>query len=169
MEEEIVEKAVELYPVLRVLALSRTRNREAAEDLVQEVLTRCIERPQMIAASIRNSGVSLEMYLKRAVVNRHIDFVRRGRHFVQDDDYVDQMVDSVSSDPTRRSLLLKDLTKHLLAIGDECSQLLIDRANGFKQDELARMRNLTQSAINKRIAKCLRALSNSSGGIFNEA
>ena len=39
---------------------------------------------------------------------------------------------------------------------------------GFRQEELAKNLNITQSTVNKRIAKCLKKLNESSGGIFNE-
>ena len=39
----------------------------------------------------------------------------------------------------------------------------------MRQEELAKRLNITQSTVNKRIAKCLKKLNESSGGIFNEA
>ena len=56
--------------------------------------------------------------------------------------------------------------RHLIAIGDDCRQLLTERGMGFRQEELAKNLNITQSTVNKRIAKCLKKLNESSGGIL---
>ena len=166
---DLRDEVLTLYPKLRILALSKTKNVSDAEDIVQDVMAKVWEDPEKISEALERSGAPIELYLKRSVVNRFIDLTRYGKRFSDDEDFAEKLEDSVTSDPTRRGLLLKDLARHLLAIGDECRQLLTDRGMGLRQAELAEARNITQSAVNKRIAQCLRKLNESSGGIFNEA
>ena len=166
---DLRDEVLALYPKLRILALSKTKNVSDAEDIVQDVMAKVWEDPEKISEALERSGAPIELYLKRSVVNRFIDLTRYGKRFSDDEDFAEKLEDSVTADPTRRGLLLKDLARHLLAIGDECRQLLTDRGMGLRQAELAEARNITQSAVNKRIDQCLRKLNESSGGVFNEA
>lgn len=166
---ELREQVLTLYPKLKVLALSRTKNVSDADDIVQDVMRKVWEDPQKIVEACDRLGTSVELYLKKAVVNRFIDLKRYGKRFADDENFAETLEEEVTSDPTRRGLLLKDLVRHLIAIGDECRQLLTDRGMGMRQADLAEARDITQSAVNKRIAHCLRKLHESSGGIFNEA
>ena len=165
----ITDEVVAIYPKLRVLALSKTKNLSDAEDIVQDVMAKVWENPIKIEQAITQLGSSTEAYLKRAVINRFIDLRRYGKRFKDDEDFAEKLEESVVSDPTRRGLLLRDFLKHLTKIGDGCRELLIERGMGLKQAELAEARNLTQSAVNKQIAKCLKQLHERSGGIFHEA
>ena len=167
--EDLRDEVLALYPKLRVLALSKTKNVSDAEDIVQHIMVKVWENPTKIIEAINSIGTTVEFYLKRAVVNRFIDLTRHNKRFSDDEDFAERLEESVGTDPTRRNLLYKDLMRHLIAIGDDCRQLLTERGMGFRQEELAKNLNITQSTVNKRIAKCLKKLNESSGGIFNEA
>lgn len=158
---------LDLFPKLKVLAMAKTRNGAAAEDIVQDVMVRVWSDPEGILAAVDRLETTLEQYLKRMVLNRFIDVVRRDRRLVHDDDFAERLIEVVPSDPTRRNLLLRDLARHLARIGGDCASLLIERASGVKQQDLAASRAMTQSGVNKRIARCLRELNDSCGGVFS--
>jgi RNA polymerase sigma-70 factor (ECF subfamily) len=166
-DEEFRQTVLDLFPRLKVLALAKTRNGASAEDIVQDVMVRVWSDPSKIRAAVDRLETTLEQYLKRMVLNRFIDVVRRDKWLVQDDDFAERLIEVVPSDPTRRNLLLRDLARHLARMGGDCASLLIERASGVRQQDLAANRAITQSAVNKRIARCLRELNDSGGGVFS--
>jgi len=171
-DEEFRQAVLDLFPKLKVLAMAKTKNGSLAEDIVQDVMVKVWSAPAQILQAVdglETSLEALERYLKRMVVNRFYDVVRRESKLVHDDDFADQLVEVVPSEPTRRNLLFRDLARHLAEIGDDCRSLLVERASGFTQQELAEQRAISQSAVNKRIAKCLKALSESCDGSLHDA
>ncbi|MCR9157078.1 MAG: sigma-70 family RNA polymerase sigma factor [Rhodobacteraceae bacterium] len=168
-DAEFRQAVLDLFPKLKVLAMARTKNGAFAEDIVQDVMVKVWSSPGQILEAVERLEVTLEKYLKRMVVNRFYDVIRRENRLVHDDDFADQLEEVVPSDPTRRNLLLRDLARHLANIGDDCRGLLVERAAGIKQQELADRRAISQSAVNKRIAKCLKELHESCGGSLHDA
>lgn len=168
-DAEFRRAVLDLFPKLKLVAMARTKNGAMAEDLVQDVMVKIWSSPSQIIEAIDGVEITLEKYMKRMVVNRFYDIVRKEKRMVYDDDFAAHLEEVVSSDPTRRNLLLRDIARHLAKIGDECRSLLIDRAAGIKQQEMAEKKGITQSAVNKQIAKCLNKLNDSCGGIFYDA
>ena len=107
--EDLRDEVLALYPKLRVLALSKTKNVSDAEDIVQHVMVKVWENPTKIIEAINSIGTTVEFYLKRAVVNRFIDLTRHSKRFLDDEDFAERLEESVGTDPTRRNLLYKDL------------------------------------------------------------
>lgn len=168
-DAEFRQAVLDLFPKLKVVAMARTRNGAVAEDIVQDVMVKVWTSPKQILEAVDGLEVTLEKYLKRMVINRFYDVVRRDGRLVHDDDFADQLEEVVPSDPTRRNLLFRDLARQLADIGDECRSLLVERASGINQQELAEQRAISQSAVSKRIAHCLKDLRERCGGSLHDA
>ena len=61
--EDLRDEVLALYPKLRVLALSKTKNVSDAEDIVQHVMVKVWENPTKIIEAINSIGTTVEFYL----------------------------------------------------------------------------------------------------------
>ena len=158
--EDLRDEVLALYPKLRVLALSKTKNVSDAEDIVQHVMVKVWENPTKIIEAINSIGTTVELYLKRAVINRFIDLTRHNKRFSDDEDFADRLEESIGTDPTRRNLCIKIYAPQLqlVMIADSCLQ----SAAWGPTRRVSKNLNITQSTVNKRIAKCLKKLNESS-------
>ena len=163
------EQIMQLYPKLYLQALGKARHREDAEDIIQSVIMKFLERPDEIKQVVKERGITLEIYLKRVVNTTFIDLWRKKkREPTGHEDFISGLEDMLAKDATSSGLLFRDIAKHLVATGEKCLKLLTKRAEGAKQAELAVSLGITQSAVNKRIARCLKDFHLASGGVYHE-
>jgi RNA polymerase sigma-70 factor (ECF subfamily) len=93
--QDFQEQLVSLMPKLRIWALALTRNRSAADDLVQDVATKALA-----ASASFEAGTNFGAWMHRIMVNRFITGVRSRRECVAMEAIPDVAVSATHEDRT---------------------------------------------------------------------
>ena len=93
MPQEFHEQLTAFLPKMRVWALALTRNRAAAEDLLQDVATKAL-----VAKDCFIPGTNFSAWVHRIMVNHFISSVRNRREFTDMDNMPDLPVAAAHED-----------------------------------------------------------------------
>ena len=155
-EMELGDKLVKLYPKLLRYGLSLTRNKELAEDLVMDVITRLLERADQI-----DDDMNIESYAIRSVKNRFIDNRRYQIRMVTESslgsdeaNFFDGIVDERAELATTSRLERRDLARALSATGKDCLEILTLFGVGSSYKEIAEGLDTAIGTVMSRMARC---------------
>lgn len=147
---------VKAYPKLLRYALSLTRKKDLAEDLVMDVITRLLERQDRF-----DDDVNVESYAMRSVKNRFIDDRRYRARMVTESsmggdepNFFDNLVDERSELATMSGLERRDLARALCATGDDCLEILTLFGVGSSYKEIANKLGTAIGTVMSRMARC---------------
>ena len=153
---ELGNTLVKLYPKLLRYALSLTRNKDTAEDLVMDVVTRLLERADKL-----EEGINIESYAIRAVKNRFIDNHRYQMRVVTEtsmslegESFLDGIADEQAELATMSSLERRDLVRALSATGKDCLEILTLFGVGSSYKEISEQLDTAIGTVMSRMARC---------------
>ena len=147
---------VKLYPKLLRYALSLTRKKDLAEDLVMDVVTRLLERADQI-----DDDINIESYAIRSVKNRFIDNHRYQMRMVTESsmssdegNFFDGIADARAELATTSTLEYRDLSRALSATGQDCLEILTLFGVGSSYKEIAERLDTAIGTVMSRMARC---------------
>ena len=149
MEHEITEKFETLYPKVFRYAVSRTKNKDSAHDLVMDVYTRILEK-------FRETGglpEQLEFYTIRAIRNKHVDVLRAAQRidYINDSDgYLEPVDETLPSDP----FMKRRIARAFALLGDACQETLGLIAQGWKYSEIQELTGKQLNTVAGTVFKC---------------
>ena len=150
MQKEITEKFETLYPKVFKYALSRTKNKDSAHDIVMDVYIRILEK-------FRETGElpeQLEFYTIRAIRNKHIDVLRAGKRidYINDGDYdyLEPVDETLVSDP----FMKRRIARAFALLGDACQETLGLIAQGWKYSEIQELTGKPLNTVAGTVFKC---------------
>lgn len=140
------EELVEHLPALRAFALSLTRNRASADDLVQDAVVKAWQNMEKF-----EPGTNLRAWLFTILRNLFYSSRRKSKREVQDSDGA--MVATLSEKPDHDGrLALADFEKAFAKLTDEQREaLILVGASGFSYEEAAEMCDCAMGTIKSRV------------------
>jgi RNA polymerase sigma-70 factor, ECF subfamily len=159
------EKLVQLYPTLQRYAVSLTRSKETAEDLVMAVIVKLLEKKNTL-----DPDINLQAYAFRSIKNAFIDSRRHAVRQItasnmttaEDDDgsdFLSSIVDEASAAMTFSSLEFRDLSRALCSLGDECLEILTLFGVGNTYSEISDLLEMKMGTVMSRMSRCRARLS----------
>ena len=149
MEQEITEKFETLYPKVLKYAISRTRDKDSAHDLVMDVYTK-------ILGTFRETNQlpdDLVFYTIRAIRNKHIDIVRASKRVDYIDDvegYLEPVEESIPSDP----FMKRRIARAFGILGENCREILLLSAQGWGYSEIKELIGKPYNTVASRLLRC---------------
>ncbi|WP_439577948.1 sigma-70 family RNA polymerase sigma factor [Elioraea sp.] len=145
MPDSFHDDLIALLPKLRVQALALTRNRAAAEDLVQDTIVNALA-----ARAQFRPGTNLAAWLHRILRNRFISDVRKHRPKVAIEDAPVEAL-ACAADPADR-LVAKELGRALdLLPADQRETLLLVTLHGLSCEEVAEITDCAVGTVKSRV------------------
>ncbi|MHA3978404.1 RNA polymerase sigma factor [Halovulum sp. GXIMD14794] len=140
------EELVEHLPAMRAFALSLTRNRAAADDLVQDAVVKAWQNIEKF-----EPGTNLRAWLFTILRNLFYSARRKSKREVQDSDGA--MVATLSEKPEHDGrLALADFERAFAQLTDEQREaLVLVGASGFSYEEAAEMCGCAMGTIKSRV------------------
>lgn len=143
---------VALLPRLRVQALSLTRNRAGADDLVQAAVTNALAAQASFAP-----GTNFGAWMYRILRNRFISDRRRARETVEMDDAPPEAFARPAGQ--EQSFALGELRREMALLpADQCSALVMVAVQGMSYEEVAAAMNCPVGTAKCRVFRARRAL-----------
>ena len=149
---------VDLYPKLLRYALSQTKSKDTAEDLVMDVIKSMLERQNQF-----DDSVNFEAYAIRAVKNRYTDSKRyRARNITEtemgldekNENFFSQIADEASETAAFAKIQFKELSNSLVALGEECLEILTLYGIGNSYKEIAEISDKKIGTVMSRMSRC---------------
>ena len=153
-EDSFRSKLLEAYPRLLALALALTGNRADADDLVQETVASALtHRAQFV-------GGNLLAWAATILRNEFRDNQRSAwhRYRVRDEIRVEDFVPPDTMLTAEAEVMLRQVVVVLAQLGDQCRQLLILSAQGFKTREIAEFLSIPEGTAMRGMFDCRRRL-----------
>jgi len=143
---------VALLPKLRIQALALTRNRAAADDLVQDAVANALSAQDSFAA-----GTNFAAWMHRILRNRFISTLRKQRETTDIDDL--PMSAIAVSAPHEDRLVLKELNVALgMLPADQREALFMVVLQGMSYEEVAEATNCAVGTAKSRVFRARRQL-----------
>lgn len=149
MEQEITEKFKTLYPRVFGYAMSWTKNKDSAHDLVMEVYTKILEN----FSKTNELPEPLEFYTMRAIRHKHTDMGRASQRidYINDvDGYLEPVDESVPSDP----FMKKRIARALSVLGKNCREILFLITHGWTYNEIKELTGKPRNTVAGTVFKC---------------
>ena len=149
MEQEITEKFENLYPNVLKYAISRTRDKDSAHDLVMDVYTKILE----IFRETNQLPDDLVFYTIRAIRNKHIDIVRASKRVDYIDDvegYLEPVEESIPSDP----FMKRRIARAFGILGENCREILLLISQGWQYNEIKELTGKPYNTVAGTVFKC---------------
>jgi RNA polymerase sigma factor (sigma-70 family) len=149
MKQEITEKLETLYPRVFGYAMSWTKNKDSAHDLVMEVYIKILENFR----KTNKLPEPLEFYTMRAIRNKRIDMVRASERIDYIDDvegYLEPVEESIPSDP----FLKKRIARALGTLNENCREILWLSAQGWGYSEIKEIIGKPYNTVASRLSRC---------------
>ena len=149
MEQEITEKFETLYPNVLKYAISRTRDKDSAHDLVMDVYTKILE----IFRETNQLPDDLVFYTIRAIRNKHIDIVRASKRIDYIDDvegYLEPVEESIPSDP----FMKRRIARAFGILGENCREILLLISQGWQYNEIKELTGKPYNTVAGTVFKC---------------
>jgi RNA polymerase sigma-70 factor (ECF subfamily) len=152
-------RLLELVPQLRSFARTLYRNRDGADDLVQETITKAWE-----ARAAFQPGTNLRAWL--FVIERNAYFSAHRRHWRQVDWNEETMLRVlVTNGAQLASVELDELKRAMSLLPDEqCEALILIGAGGFSHSEAAALCGCAIGTMKSRLSRARRAIAASMSG-----
>ncbi|AQS86950.1 DNA-directed RNA polymerase sigma-E/Sigma-24/FecI [Neoasaia chiangmaiensis NBRC 101099] len=146
------DQVIAILPKLRVQALSLTRNRASAEDLVQDAVCNALAAQDSFIP-----GTNFSAWMHRILRNRFISDLRKRRDTTDIDDVPSS---SFASNPTHEdSLALKDLSLALSRLpADQREALVMVVVQGMSYEALAEATGCAVGTAKSRVFRARRQL-----------
>jgi RNA polymerase sigma-70 factor, ECF subfamily len=152
MHDEFHEQLIALLPKLRIQALALTRNRAAAEDLVQDAVANALA-----AQDSFTPGTNFAAWMHRILRNRFISTLRKQRETTDIDD-VPMSAFSVSGAHEDR-MVLKELGRALTRLpSDQREALFMVVLQGLSYEEVASATGCAVGTAKSRVFRARRQL-----------
>ncbi|GBQ68898.1 DNA-directed RNA polymerase sigma-E/Sigma-24/FecI [Ameyamaea chiangmaiensis NBRC 103196] len=152
MAQTFHDQVIAILPKLRVQALSLTRNRAAAEDLVQDAVCNALAAQESFIP-----GTNFPAWMHRILRNRFISDLRRRRDTTDIDDLPPGMFATEASHEDR--LVLKDLALALSRLPEEQrTALVLVVMQGMSYEDLAEATNCAVGTAKSRVFRARRQL-----------
>ena len=153
LDAAIQERMLRIIPSLRVFACSLCRNRDRADDLLQETLLRAIDRIDRF-----ENGTNIEAWLFTIMRNSFNNEYRRSKRMVQDED--DRIAETLSIPAGQTGwAIAEDLRAGLGKLSpDQQQALFLIGAAGLSYDEAAVIAGAEVGTIKSRVNRARRAL-----------
>jgi len=155
---------VQELPDLRYYALSLTRNRADAEDLVQDCVLRALSRRHMF-----QPGTHARRWLFTILRNIHVDNCRRPRNrraHLEIDDHLDAVPQPPSQDHWMRVVELRRAMRRMRR--HEREILVLSAFSRLDQRQIARRLNLAEGTVRSRLSRA-RAILEANGATAGAA
>ena len=147
----------EYFRPLVYFAFQFVKDKDNAEDIVQEVFVSVYERKEMIA--IESSGIN---YLYTSVRNRCVDYIRSKKLHVEKSKKVRDAFGSNQDDPLEKVAMIEFEHKYVQALeslSPKCRKVFkLSRMEGKNNSEIAADLNLSKRTVEKHISLALRIL-----------
>ena len=147
--EGIASVLTNLMPKLLRFAVSLTKNKDDAHDLVMDIFSKFLERFN----EKKEFPDNLEAYLIVSIRNRFRDQGRRNRKqtsFDEIDDFFEPVDDTIPSDPFMKKRIANAFGK----LTDTCHEILTLIANGYKYSEIKELTGKPINTIKSSVFKC---------------
>lgn len=155
MADTFQNQLVALLPALKAFAVMLTRNRQTADDLVNDTVLRALRKQDLYAM-----GTNLKAWLFTIMRNIHVNNLRAGQRsrLVQVDD--DLLPNLASVAPGQEhALVLKELFRAMDGLNaDQREALLLVVGQDFSYEDAARICNCPIGTIRSRLARARREL-----------
>lgn len=153
---ELSERLIKLYPRLLRYGLSLTRDKNEAEDLVMDIITKLLEKSDELSETI-----NLEGYAIRSLRNRFLDMKRQSIRSVnttsldtEEVNFLDTIQDDYADLNTTAGLERRDLSRALAAVGEECLEILTLFGFGNSYKEIADRLDTAIGTVMSRMSRC---------------
>lgn len=161
MHDDFHDRLIECLPHLRAFAIMITRDRERAEDLVQDTVVRALSKSHLFAA-----GTNFKAWLFTILRNQHIDGIRLRRREAIVSMPEDLLQDLQITIPNQESrLVLKELMR---AVGDlshdQQEVLLLVVGQGMSYEQAAQVCACPIGTIRSRLARARQELQRALNG-----
>jgi len=152
MAQTFHDQVIAILPKLRVQALSLTRNRSSAEDLVHEAVCNALAAQDSFIP-----GTNFAAWMHRILRNRFISDIRKRRETTDIADLPESLHATESNHENR--LMLKDLASALNFLPEEQrTALMLVVVQGMSYDELAEVTNCAVGTAKSRVFRARRQL-----------
>ena len=146
------DELVALLPRLRVHAMSLTRNRAAADDLLQTAVASALAHQDSFTP-----GTNMLAWMYRILRNRFISDRRAAREEVE----IDRAPSAAFSRPAgqEETLALKELAKHMARLpADQRSALVMVAVEGLSYQEVAEIAGTCEGTVKARVFRARKQL-----------
>ena len=161
MTADFNQNLIETLPALKAFAVVLTRNREMADDLVQDTALRAIDRWEQFMP-----GTSLKAWAFTLMRNIHIDRLRQQRRRPTaelDETLMDQVATVAACQENK--LMLQDVLTNVMKLGREQREaLMLVAAQGLSYEQTAEICGCPIGTIRSRISRARRELERSMMG-----
>ncbi|MFE8872807.1 sigma-70 family RNA polymerase sigma factor [Acetobacter persici] len=146
------DQVIAILPKLRVQALALTRNRAAAEDLVQDAVCNALAAQNSFAL-----GTNFAAWMHRILRNRFISDLRKKRDTTDIDDMPASFL--ATNAPHEDRIVLKDLDAALARLPDDQREaLVLGVLEGMSYQELAEVAGCAVGTAKSRVFRARRQL-----------
>lgn len=142
-------KLIDLIPEMRLFARSRVNNQADADDLVQDTLSRAIEKKHLYR------GGNLAGWVIMLMKNINIDNYRKNSSV----DFVDADDTNLTSQKRHFSDYL-DVNDALLTLSEQCREILVLFGGGHSYKEISDTLRLQHGTVMSRLSRCRDQLMN---------
>lgn len=161
-DEEAFTELVDKYsPYLYSYAVSLTRDRFQAQDIVQNIFTSLWINKEKL-----NLDINLRSYIYKCVYNEFIDLYRKNKSQTELEllyqDMFYKHINSLSDDYLEKKI--KILKKEIEKLPDKSKEIfLLSKSDGFTNKEISDILNLNIKGVEYHITKCYKILRNKIG------
>ena len=150
MADTFQNQLVALLPAMKAFAVMLTRNRQTADDLVNDTVLRALRKQDLYAM-----GTNLKAWLFTIMRNIHVNNLRAGQRsrLVEVDD--DLLPNLASVAPGQEHVLvLKELFRAMDGLNaDQREVLILVGASGFSYEEAAEVCNCRVGTVKSRVSR----------------
>jgi len=162
-DESAMEKIFqEYYKYLVVTSYNIIDDDAKAKDLVQDTFFDFWQKRNELSLDI-----SLKAYLRRAVINKSIDEIRRRKKIVFNDEIVDHAIESDAAayhEEVDNSDLKAMMMKSIELLPEKCKVVFkLSRFEGFTHKEIASELGISTKTIENQITKALKSIRKTMG------
>lgn len=146
------EQVISILPKLRIQAMALTRNRSAAEDLVQDAVCSALA-----AHASFIPGTNFPAWMHRIVHNRFISNMRKRRDITDIDDVAQSLLATEAAHEDH--LALKELGRAMMRLpADQREALLMVVVHGMSYEALAELAGCAVGTAKSRVFRARRQL-----------
>ena len=154
----------DLYPTLVRFALSLTKAKDAAEELVMEVITNMLERQTQF-----DDSINIQAYAMRSVKNKFIDSKRYSTRNLTatdmdgDGDFIGEILDGTAGNKAFDRIEFEETLKALVSLGEDCREILTLIGLEYRYNEIAEISSINIGTVMSRLSRCRKKLKEAKG------
>ncbi len=147
----------EYYQYLFVVASQYIKDYDISKDIVQDVFYELWKKRDRI-----DIQTSLKAYLRRATINRSLNWIKREQKLQWGDDYVDNQREDEDISPQQRLELkdLQDIINHTInQLPERCRVIFkLSRIEQLSHKEISEQLNISTKTIENQMTKALKSI-----------